>query len=356
MKGVLGSSGSNHQVAALLGVVTVATIVLWNRWKPTRLQLVPAPLIAVLLATLLAAALGAQVHYVSIPEDLGSAIQLPTMAGLGRLLEPKLLIASLSLALIASAETLLSASAVDRMQDKVRTDYNRELFAQGIGNAVSGFLGALPMTGVIVRSSANVQAGAETRASTILHGLWILAVIALIPGVLRLIPTASLAGVLVYTGFKLVSPAHLKELRVFGWQSVAIYLATVIGIVVTDLLTGVLVGVALSLLRLLLRLGSFSLDVRSNPARVEANLSGAVTFVGLPRLAAQLESLPHAPELRLQVDGLAYIDHACMLVIADFERQRELSGERVQLDWQALEARSEKVVHERDRTLLPAGN
>jgi len=201
-----------------------------------------------------------------------------------------------------------------------------------------------------------VQAGAETRASTILHGLWILAVIALIPGVLRLIPTASLAGVLVYTGFKLVSPAHLKELRVFGWQSVAIYLATVIGIVVTDLLTGVLVGVALSLLRLLLRLGSFSLDVRSNPARVEANLSGAVTFVGLPRLAAQLESLPHAPELRLQVDGLAYIDHACMLVIADFERQRELLGERVQLDWQALEARSEKVVHERDRTLLPAGN
>lgn len=356
LKGLFGAPGKAHQLAALLGGLTIACIVAWSRFRPARLQLIPAPLVGVALATLLALALGADVQYVDIPADLTSAIHFPTQASLARLMDVKILISAFSLAVIASAETLLCAGAVDRMQDKVRTDYNRELFAQGIGNALCGLLGALPMTGVIVRSSANVEAGADTRASTILHGLWILGVVVLAPGLLRMIPTASLAGVLLYTGWKLVSPAHLRELRIFGWQSVGIYLATLLSIVVTDLLTGVLVGVALSVLRLLLRLGSFSLDVFSSPNRVEAHLQGAVTFVGLPRLARQLEQLPRARELQVVVDGLVYIDHACMVAIADFERQRKQRGESVVIDWKTLESRSEKVRDDSDESLLAAGH
>ncbi|HKU44968.1 MAG TPA: SulP family inorganic anion transporter [Polyangiales bacterium] len=342
-KALLDTPGTTHFDAALLGLLTIASIVAWNRWKPRRLALVPAPLIGVLLATLVAGLGQFPVQHVDVPDSILGAIQLPTAQGLARFVEPGLLVSAISLALIASAETLLCAGAVDRMQDKVRTDYNRELLAQGLGNAVCGALGALPMTGVIVRSSANVGAGAETRASTMLHGLWLLLVVLLLPGALRAIPTASLAAVLVHTGWKLVSPAQLRELRVFGWQSVGIYAVTLISIVATDLLTGVLLGVTLSVLRLLLRLGTFSLDVEHTGSRVRARLSGAVTFVGLPRLAALLERVPHAPELHLDVDGVAYIDHACLVAIGDFERLRERTGTRVQIAWPELEARSEKV-------------
>jgi len=232
-------------------------------------------------------------------------------------------VAGISLALIASAETLLCAAAVDRMQHEVRTDYNRELFAQGIGNTLCGLLGGLPMTGVIVRSSANVEAGAKTRLSAILHGLWLFLLVAFAPFLLRLVPTASLAGVLVYTGFKLVSPSHLRELRTFGWGAVGIYIVTLAGVVGKDLLTGVVIGLMLSVLRLLRKLGSFEIDVKQQPGspRLDVTFRGALTFVGLPKLASTLESLPAAQEIHLHVDQLRYIDHACLVAIGDFERQ-----------------------------------
>ena len=344
VKGVIGAPGQSHRQAALLGALTIASIVLWNRWKPSQLGWLPAPLVAVALASSLAGLLGAPVQFVTIPSNLLDAVHLPSPDTLHGLFAPKALAAALSLAVIASAETLLCAGAVDRMQENVRADYDRELFAQGVGNALCGLLGALPMTGVIVRSAANVEAGARGRASTMLHGLWILAIVLAFPGLLRLVPTASLAGVLVYTGFKLVNPAHVRELRLFGWQSVAIYVVTLAAIVATDLLTGVSIGFALSLLRLLLRLGSFSLTVQAQPGRVDAYFEGAVTFVGLPRLAAQLEALPETPALHLHVNRLSYVDHACWVTIADFARQREQRGARVHIDWPALEGRSEKVV------------
>ncbi|MCE3544498.1 SulP family inorganic anion transporter, partial [Escherichia coli] len=118
-----------------------------------------------------------------------------------RFMDPSILAAALAIAFIASAETLLSAAAVDRMHDGVRTNYTKELRAQGIGNLLCGIAGALPMTGVIVRSSANVQAGAKTRASTMLHGIWILGFVALLPFVLREIPMAALGAILVVTGW-----------------------------------------------------------------------------------------------------------------------------------------------------------
>lgn len=356
VKALAGEPGTSHRAAALLGLLTIAVILLWTRFRPRRLAMLPAPLVAVSLAALIAGMTGAQVQYIDVPDDFSSAIHVPSISNLASALTPGMVASAFSLALIASAETLLCAGAIDRMQDRVRTDYNRELFAQGIGNAVCGALGALPMTGVIVRSSANVSAGAQTRASTILHGVWLLVVVVAIPGVLRLIPTACLAAVLVHTGFKLLSPAHWRELRVFGWPSLAIYAITLVSIVVADLLTGVSIGIALSILRLLWRLGSFDVRVEEGRARVDASLQGAVTFVGLPRLVALLEGLPRRVELRFHAAALTYIDHACLVAIADFERQRKREGQDVRIDWADLDARSEKVRPDSDADLLAAGH
>ncbi|MET0384906.1 MAG: SulP family inorganic anion transporter [Polyangiales bacterium] len=338
-------SGGSARSAFFLGVLTIASIVLWGKFRPERLRAVPAPLVGVLLSVAAAAISGVDVSFVSIPNGLVSAIQLPKLSLLGQAADGSVLVAAFSLAVIASAETLLCAAAVDRMQSRVRTNYNRELLAQGLGNAVCGALGGLPMTGVIVRSSANVEAGAQTRLSAILHGVWMLALVVLAPGVLRLIPTASLAGVLVYTGYKLVSPQHLRELRSFGWGSVGIYVATLGGVVLKDLLSGVLLGLALSVVRLLWKLGSFDVDVRAadDGSRLDVSLRGAVTFVGMPRLATILERLPKSRETYLHIDELSYIDHACLVAISDFERQCKTRGDHVEINWPLLEAKSEKV-------------
>jgi MFS superfamily sulfate permease-like transporter len=148
--------------------------------------------------------LALQVKRVEVPANLAEAIDWLRPADLLSLADPTLLIAAFAVAFIASAETLLSAAAVDRMHSGQRSDFDRELSAQGVGNMLCGLVGALPMTGVIVRSSANVQAGATTRYSAIFHGLWLLAFVLLLSSVLQSIPVASLAGVLVYTGIKLV--------------------------------------------------------------------------------------------------------------------------------------------------------
>jgi MFS superfamily sulfate permease-like transporter len=338
-------SASSARSAFMLGLITIASIVMWTKYRPARLRAIPAPLVGVLLASVYAAVSGVRVSYVALPDKLLSSVQLPQLHTLSGVFEGSILITAFSLAVIASAESLLCAAAVDRMQHKVRTNYNRELFAQGLGNALCGLLGGLPMTGVIVRSSANVESGAQTRLSAILHGVWLLALVALAPWLLRLVPTASLAGVLLHTGWKLVSPAHLRELRDFGWGAIGIYAVTLAGVVIKDLLTGVVIGLLLSVFRLLWKLGSFDVEVRTSHAgaRLDVRLRGAVTFVGMPRLAAVLERLPRAREVHVHVEELSYIDHACLVAIGDFERQARLRGERVVIDWVSLDARSEKV-------------
>src|SRR5262249_20063318 len=162
-----------------------------------------------------------------------------------------------------------------------RTDYDRELAAQGVGNVLCGLLGALPLTGVIVRSAANVEAGARTRWSAVFHGAWLLLLVALAPAVLRLVPTASLAAVLVYTGPKLARPRAVRELAAFGRGEVVIFLATVATIVGFDLLTGVLVGVGLSAAKLLYQFSHLKVRLEQDGQRGRAvlRLEGAATFL-----------------------------------------------------------------------------
>ncbi len=212
---LLGLSPDNIQAAELafgIGMLTIVCMIGWEKVRPASMKLVPGALVGVLAGTFAAMAFGLEVARVSVPESITAAVALPGNDIVARFMDPSILAAALAIAFIASAETLLSAAAVDRMHDGVRTNYNKELRAQGIGNLLCGIAGALPMTGVIVRSSANVQAGAKTRASTMLHGIWILGFVALLPFVLREIPMAALGAILVVTGWRLVSLSHAKHL------------------------------------------------------------------------------------------------------------------------------------------------
>ncbi len=331
----------NHHIAAHLGLLAITTIVLWH-FVPQRLKVIPGPLVAVVVATVAAVLFNLPVLYVEIPNNLWEGVHFPSLAvlrdaDLGALLKTAILVA-----VVASAETLLCASAVDQMHDGQRTDYDRELLAQGVGNTICGVLGVLPMTGVIVRSSANIQAGGKTRLSAVMHGVWLLIFVAALGFLLRQIPTASLAAILVYTGLKLVNFKDIRKLAIFGKSEVAIYLATVATIVATDLLTGVLVGVFLAAVKLLYTFSHLDARLQRDPEnnrRSVLSLYGAATFIRLPVLAAELDNVPRGAELHVDFQHLDYIDHACLELLMTWAKQHEKTGGRLVIDWESLHAR-----------------
>ncbi len=339
LENVLGQL-KNHDWAAKVGLLTILVLVLWKVLSPARLKLVPAPLLAVIVATVAATLLKLPVLYVEVPDNLWSEIHLPSLAVLQTVSWKVVLQAGIVLAVVASAETLLCATAVDQMQSGTRTNYNRELAAQGIGNMICGMLGALPMTGVIVRSSANVEAGGKTRLATILHGLWLLVFVSLLAFILRMIPTAALAAMLVYIGYKLINFEAIRKLRKYGWGEVAIYAATVGTIVSTDLLTGVLTGIGLSAVKLFHTFSHLVVNLEVDEANENAILSlkGAATFVRLPVLAEELEKVPSNVELHLDFKHLVYIDHACLDLLTNWEKQHEAAGGTLIIDWDTLHA------------------
>lgn len=340
-KGLFPVNGSSHHIAAMIGLVTILSIVFWDRLRPAKLRFLPAPLVAVTAATVVTAVMNLPIKYVDVPSNLLEAITLPAPEAF-EALNLSLLGAALALAVIASAETLLCAVAVDRMRPGHRTNFDRELAAQGVGNIICGFLGALPMTGVIVRSSANVQAGAKTRVSAILHGGWLLAFVVALPFVLRMIPTASLAAVLVYTGYKLVNPANIRTLAQYGKAPLAIYGATLVGIVVTDLLTGVLVGVGLSVARLIYNVTHLDLKVEKIGQTVHMHLNGSATFVGLPKLCEALDEIPAGAELHVHVENLTHIDHACLDAFRNWEQQGAAAGSKLLVEWHEVARKYER--------------
>lgn len=331
----------SHPLAAFAGLFTILVILLWQGFAPKSLRVLPAPLVAVVLAAALATVLALPVLYVEVPDNLWDEVRLPVLSSPTDIPWLGLVQAALLMAVVASAETLLCATAVDQLQNGPRTRYDRELFAQGVGNTICGCLGALPMTGVIVRSSANVHAGAKTRLSAILHGVWLLLFVTFLGFALRLIPTAALAAMLVYTGYKLIDPKAIASLRRFGWGEVVVYTATVGMIVFTDLLTGVLVGVALSAIKLLYTFSHLStrLSVQKETGQATLHLVGSATFLRLPQLAAQLEQVPRGAELQVDFKRLAYIDHACLELLINWGKQHEASGGSLNLNWDSLHAR-----------------
>ncbi len=330
----------NHHTAAYLGLAAIFSILAWQ-FVPARLKVIPGPLVAVLVATIAASLLSLPVFYVEIPDRLWDGVHFPSLAVLGDAQFSTLLKTALLVAVVASAETLLCATAVDQLHDGPRTNYDRELCAQGVGNVICGFLGVLPMTGVIVRSSANIQAGGKTRLAAVLHGIWLLIFVAVLGFLLRQIPTASLAAILVYTGFKLFNVKAIRDLAKYGKSEVFIYAATVTMIVCADLLTGVLVGIALAAAKLLYNFSHLETDLQINQEENSAvlHLIGTATFLRLPRVAAELESVPRGMELHVDFKDLDYIDHACLELLMTWAKQHENTGGRLVIDWESLHAR-----------------
>lgn len=340
-KGIVPLDGSPHHLAAQIGVLTILLVIAWKWIVPKKWRVIPAPLVAVLIATAASTIGGLPIKLVSLPNSLMDSVRWITIGDLPRLLDGQIILAGLAVAFVASAETLLCATAVDRLHSGPRTKYDKELAAQGVGNMVCGILGALPMTGVIVRSSANIEAGARTRASAILHGVWLLVFAAALPWVLRMIPTSCLAALLVYTGYKLIDFKAVKELAAFGRGEAAIFVVTVVVIVVADLLTGVLVGVGISIAKLLYLFSHLSVVVEDQFARNRTiiRLKGAATFVGLPKLAGALDQVRPSTELHVHFERLDYIDHACFDLLMNWEKQHEVTGGRLVIDWDYLTAK-----------------
>ena len=336
VKGIFPLDGKVHHLAALVGVLTLAVLIGWTKLAPQKLKVIPGALIAVIAGTALAQLAGMPISYVPIPENLFGAIQFPAFGDIFKLISPTLLGDALAVAFVASAESLLSVAAVDQMHSGPRANYDKELRAQGIGNILSGFCGALPMTGVIVRSSANVQAGAQTRLSAILHGVWLVALVIAFPSLLRLVPTASLAAILVFTGWKLVDIKSIRKLAGYGRMPLMIYAVTVIVIVAEDMLTGILVGLALSVFKLVHALTHVVVRVTGTPNRVDISLGGAATFVRMPKIADTLDAVPPDVAAYVHFKGLDYIDHACVDLLRGWEQKRTEKGQRVYVDWKHL--------------------
>jgi MFS superfamily sulfate permease-like transporter len=342
MPGALWSAiGANdaHLTAGGVGLVTIVAIVLWGAAVPKAWRVVPAPLVGVVVAIAAAAAFGLdKIQYVDVPDNIWSVAVFPSLDKLARIVETPILIGAISIAFIASAETLLCATAVDQMHGGPRTKYDKELTAQGVGNTICGLLGVLPMTGVIVRSSANVEAGAETRASAMLHGVWLLLFASVLPFTLRYIPVSALAAVLVYTGYKLAYPKVVPTLLKFGKGEVIIYVVTIVIIVATNLLAGVLAGLGLSLLKLLYAFSHLVVrkEDKASENRVDLYLEGSATLIRLPTLAGILEELKPNTHVHVHIDNLDYIDHACIDLLTNWDRQHRASGGSLEIEWEGL--------------------
>ncbi len=330
-----------HLPAALTGVLTLSVLLFWKRLVPARLQAIPSVLAAVAIATVTATLLDLSIQRVEF-DSLTSGIRLIDLLALPEMLgDLAVWQTAFTVAILASAESLLTAAAIDGMHTGPRTRYDRELAAQGIGNVLCGAIGALPLAGVIVRTSTNLEVGAKSRWATIFHGVWMLAFVLLAPGLLRQIPVAALAATLVLTGFRLIQFPAIRALWNESRSEGVICITVAITVVMLDLLSGVMLGVALSVAKLVYTFSQLRIRQREDATsgRVTLVLEGAATFLRLPKLASALENIPTGTVLHVDFKGLSYIDHTCLTLLMNWEKQHEASGGKLFLDWDTLRAR-----------------
>ncbi|HVV12233.1 SulP family inorganic anion transporter [Amycolatopsis sp.] len=310
-----------------IALLTVLVIALWPR-VPVVSKFVPAPLAAVLAAVLVTVMLGLPAARLEVG-SLADVIQPPGSAQLTGLVDGTLIGSVLVFALIASAESLFSAAAVDRMHTGPRTKYDSELIAQGVGNTVCGALGALPMTAVIVRSSANVQAGARTRLSRVLHGVWLLVFVVAVPQVLNVVPVAALAALLLHAGWKLVSPAKVAQVWRTHRGEAVVLLVTAAAIVATTLFEGVLIGVVAALVKTAWELSHLQVLVTTGDGATRLRLAGHATFLRVPRLNRALEDLPPHGEAVIDCGALGHYDHACQEAVREWIQRQRAHGRTI---------------------------
>ncbi|WP_418960134.1 SulP family inorganic anion transporter [Streptomyces tritici] len=318
--------GSPEALASLaIGTGTIAVLVLWKK-LPKPVRTVPGALAAVVLATAVSLGLGLPVATVEV-EGLLGVVQPPGSDAFAALAGPAVWGTIIAFALIASAESLFSAAAVDRLHDGPRTDYDKEMIAQGAGNTVCGLLGALPMTAVIVRSSANVAAGARTKASRVLHGVWLLLFAAALPSALALIPLPALAGILVHAGWKLIPFRQLAGLWRGHRGEAVILVVTAAAIVLVNMFEGVLIGLGLAVVKAAWEASHIKLEVVDKGAGpLQAYLTGNATFLRLPKILDSLESLPQDRPVELDLSGLHHLDHACRTALESWAERHSATG------------------------------
>ncbi|MFF5368023.1 SulP family inorganic anion transporter [Streptomyces sp. NPDC013187] len=331
--GLLAGVLTNPQamIATLLGVVTIVLSFVWKK-VPGPAGKIPAALVAVGIGMLVAALPGVDVKTLQVGNLLNS-VAVPGAEQFAGLADGTIITAVLTFTVIASAESLFTAAAVDRMHSGPRTRYNTELIAQGAGNTVAGLLGALPVTAVVARSSANVQAGAKTRLSRTLHGLWLLAFALLLPQVLALIPISVLAGVLVHSGWKLFGPAEFPKMWRQDRGEFAVMTMTMLVIVATALLEGVLFGLAAGIVLAALRMSQTVIRQHVEQDTAKVVMAGNATFLRLPKVIDALEAAAASgkPRIRLDLTGVTHLDHACRNQVEEFTAQQRGLGLRVEL-------------------------
>ena len=307
----------------LIGGTTLAVLLLWPKIEK-KVPFVPASLAAIIVGTLVSLVVPGDFAKVTIEGSLFDAMRLPL---LGTNSLPDLIAAGAALALVASAESLLCAVATDNLHSGPRANLDRELLAQGLGNSLCGLVGGLPITGVIVRSSANITAGARTKWSATLHGVWMAVFVLFFVGLLTKVPMAALAALLVQVGVKLVKIKEIKRVAAFG--DLLVYVVTIGGVVFINLLWGIGIGFALAIALLLKRISN--VDVSSSEkenGEVEVWVRGNLNFLVVPSLVARLRELPSKRTLvmHFEVEGL---DHAAIEAVRSWRVGYEKSGGKV---------------------------
>jgi len=328
-------SGNFESGSTIIGLIALALLILWSNVlanKSKIFQLIQGPLVVVVVGIIYYVLTKngdfgvAQEHLVSLSEDRNTDNLLTqfTTPDWSKAFTTPVLITAFTIALVASLETLLCVEATDKLDpDKNVTPTNRELLAQGAGNIISGFIGGLPITQVIVRSSANIQSGGKTKLSAIIHGLLLIASVAAIPFLLQIIPLSVLAAVLFIVGYKLAKPSTFKAMYNGGWTQFVPFIVTVLGIVLTDLLKGLALGLVVGIIIVLYKSyknSHFLHKENDNPTdgKVKMTLAEEVTFFNKGSILKELDALPKNSFLELDVRNTRYLDPDIIEILEDF--------------------------------------
>jgi MFS superfamily sulfate permease-like transporter len=332
-----------HSGALIIALLSLAILITWEKVPALKkIKVVPGALVVVVVSILLneffiqtgsKLAIVTQNHLVSLPSfsEIKSGFALPNFASLTN---EKVWIVAITIAVVASIETLLCIEATDKLDPYKRfTDTNRELKAQGIGNIVSGLLGGLPMTSVVVRSSANITSGGRTKLSTIFHGILLISFALSIPFILNKIPLAALAAVLLMVGYKLAKPSVFVHLWNNGYSQFIPFVITVIAVVRIDLLKGVAIGLVVSIIFILYQnmkiAYSFKKEKFHDDDVITIKLAQEVSFLNKAAIKSTLGNIPEGSKLIIDASNTNYIDFDVVELIKDF---RNVQAEDKEID------------------------
>ncbi|NRD24471.1 SulP family inorganic anion transporter [Winogradskyella litoriviva] len=322
--------------SALIGIISLGILLLWGNVlskKGKFFEIIQGPLVAVVVGIIFYTLTQssdslaiASTHLVSVPvpDSIDSFIGQFSFPNFAAITNPEVWVVAFTIALVASLETLLCVEATDKLDpDKNVTPTNRELLAQGTGNILSGLVGGLPITQVIVRSSANIQSGGKSKMSAIIHGFLLLISVILIPRLLNQIPLSVLAAILLIVGYKLAKPALFKKMYKLGWKQSVPFFVTVFGIVFTDLLVGIGLGMLVGIVVILLKSyqNSHFLHIEDNSNgkhKIKMELAEEVTFFNKGAILKELDSLPRDTYLEFDVTKTRYLDYDIIEILEDF--------------------------------------